>query len=139
MTDSSVPSGDDAGTAEETASTAAAETIGGSPAATPVWLTASIAVVFGVFYAYDVWGAVDSFVQLSNRAAALGVTLSGLATAVLITALVLPLVVFGLALAIGRHRGTFVLLLLLIVGYSVVQALTSSLEMLLSFGTFDVS
>ena len=147
MSEASVPTGDD-GTTAATGSTQAAGATGPTDApdgaaparpATPLWLAVSIAVLFGVFYAYDVWEAVGNLVGLNIQAAALGVSLTGWGVALLVAALVAPFVAFGVALWLGRHRGPLVQVVLFLVGYALVQALTLDLSALFELGGFDFS
>ena len=144
MSEASVPTSDD-GTAAATGSAGATgptdATKGAAPArsATPLWLAVSIAVLFGVFYAYDVWEAVGNLVGLNIQAAALGVPLTGWGVALLVAALLVPFLAFGVALWLGRRRGPLVQVVLFLVGYALVQALTLDLSTLFELGGFDLS
>jgi len=135
MTEASVPLGDEPGTTDATSPTEA------EPArpATPLWLAVTIAVLFGMLYAYAVWEAVGNLVGLNIEAGALGVSLTGWGIALLIAALVLPFLVFGLAFWMGRHRGPLAQVVLFLAGYAVVQALTLDLSALFELGGFDFS
>jgi hypothetical protein len=147
MSEASVPTSDD-GTTAATGSTDAAGTTDPTDApgsadrarpATPLWLAVTIAVLFGVFYAYDVWEAVGNLVGLNIQAAALGVPLTGWGVALLVAALVVPFLAFGVALWLGRHRGPLVQVVLFLVGYALVQALTLDVSALFELGGFDFS
>lgn len=131
MTEASVPA--DAG------AEASADTADASPArsATPLWMAVTIAVLFGVLYAYDVWEAVGNLVGLNVQASALGISLTGLGVTLLVVALVVPFVVFGLAFWLGRHRGPLQQVVLFLVGYALVQALTLDLTALFDLGGLD--
>ena len=107
--------------------------------ATPRWLAVTIIVVFGLLYAYDVWEAVGNLVGLNIQASTLGVSLSGWGIGLLLAAILVPFVVFGLASWLGRHRGPAAQALLFLVGYAVVQALTLDLTALFELGGFDYS
>jgi hypothetical protein len=132
MTEASVPA--DAG-AEASADTADASPTARS--ATPLWLAVSIAVLFGVLYAYDVWEAVGNLVGLNVQASSLGISLTGFGVTLLMVALVVPFVVFGLAFWLGRHRGPLQQVVLFLVGYALVQALTLDLTALFDLGGLD--
>ena len=84
MTDASVPAGAPTPHPDAAAppTTQPAERRRGT--ATPLWLAITIAVVFGVFYAYDVWEAVGNLVGLNLQAGALGVALTGFGWALLV-------------------------------------------------------
>lgn len=132
MTEASVPA--DAG-AEASADTADAAPAARS--ATPLWLAVTIAVLFGVLYAYDVWEAVGNLVGLNVQAASLGISLTGFGVTLLVVALVVPFVVFGLAFWLGGHRGPLQQVVLFLVGYALVQALTLDLTALFDLGGLD--
>ena len=132
MTEASVPA--DAG-AEASADTADAAHAARS--AKPLWLAVTIAVLFGVLYAYDVWEAVGNLVGLNVQASTLGISLTGLGVTLLVVALVVPFVVFGLAFWLGRHRGPLQQVVLFLVGYALVQALTLDLTALFDLGGLD--
>jgi len=74
----------------------------------PTWLVATIAGVFGLFYAYAVWNALGNLIQ----AAPLG--MNALGWFLWIFATLLPILVFAVALALGLRRpaGTFALIML---------------------------
>ena len=131
MTEASVPA--DAGTAASADAAA-------PRSATPLWLAVTIAVLFGVLYAYDVWEAVGNLVGLNLQAASLGISLSGVGLALLIVALVLPFLVFGIAFWLGRRRGPIQQVVLFLAGYAAVQAITFGLTALFfQLGGLDLS
>lgn len=76
----------------------------------PTWIVVTIAGGFGLFYAYAVWNAVDFLI--SQASGPLG--LSGAGWALLLTAVVFPIVVFAMAFALGwrRRAGAFALVML---------------------------
>ncbi|SDS45002.1 hypothetical protein [Microterricola viridarii] len=86
---------------------------------TPLWLAATIAVFFGLFYAFDVWEALGNLLAIQQSASALGVPITAYGWIVLIAALVLPLALFGLAFWLGRNRGALALAAFLFVGLCV--------------------
>jgi hypothetical protein len=75
---------------------------------TPTWVVATIAGAFGLFYAYAVWNAL-AFVIASS-----GQGLNALGWALLLFAVVFPILVFagGFALAWRRRPWEFALVLL---------------------------
>ena len=93
----------------------------------PIWLDASLAVLFGLFYAYDVWEVVESIVQLLG----LGLSFNAGGWAVLIAALVAPLVCFGTAFGLGRRHGVLGRIALYFAGLCVSAVLFLSLSVLL--------
>ena len=93
----------------------------------PIWLDAGLAVLFGLFYAYDVWEVVESIVQLLG----LGLSFNAGGWAVLIAALVAPLVCFGVAFGLGRRHGALGRIALYFTGLCVSAVLFLSLSVLL--------
>ena len=80
------------------------------------WGLGVIAAGFGLFYAYAVWNAVGFLV--SQATGPLG--LNGAGWAILLAAVVFPLVAFGVAFAIGWRRSWWELALTLLVGLGLV-------------------
>jgi hypothetical protein len=133
MTEASVPiDGDGDATDATTATTPRGP-------ATPLWLAVTIAVLFGVLYAYDVWEAVRDLVGMSLLVGDLGVSFAGIGLGLLIAALIVPLLVFALAFWLGRHRSPLVQVVLFLTGYAVVQAITLDLAALFELGGIDFS
>lgn len=93
----------------------------------PLWLDVALAVVFGLFYAFDVWEVVESIVQLLG----IGLSFSVAGWAVMIVALLAPLACFAVAFALGRRRGILARIALYFAGLCVSAALFLSLTVLL--------
>lgn len=137
MTEASVPAGEDAHEADATAIDATS--IDSGRPATPLWLAVTIAVLFGVLYAYDVWEAVRDLVGMSLLVGDLGVSFAAGGIVILIAALIVPLLVFGIAFWLGRHRGPLAQIVLFAAGYALVQALTFDFAALFELGGIDFS
>ncbi|MGK9146698.1 hypothetical protein KXS11_03600 [Plantibacter flavus] len=75
-----------------------------SPLASAGWASWCIAVLFGLFFAYDVFEAVGNLVGVVSQANALGGNVVPLGWAVLIGGLLLPVIAFGIAYWTGRGR-----------------------------------
>ncbi len=133
MSEASAPTDGDAGVTDATTTPAA------SRPATPLWLAVTIALLFGVLYAYDVWEAVRDLVGMSLLVGDLGVSFAGFGLGLLIAALVVPLLVFALAFWLGRHRNPLVQVVLFLTGYAVVQAITLDLAAFFELGGIDFS
>lgn len=76
----------------------------------PGWLSWSIAVLFGLFFAYDVFEAVGNLVGIVGTANGLAVPVLPLGWVVLIGGLLLPVVAFAIAFldrsrAVARRAG----------------------------------
>ncbi|GAA1512421.1 hypothetical protein BJ978_002964 [Agromyces terreus] len=92
----------------------------------PTWLDATLAVLFGLFYAYDVWEVVESIVQLLG----LGLSFSAGGWVVMIAALLAPLACFAAAFALGRRTGVLGRIALYFAGLCVSAVLFLSLSVL---------
>lgn len=145
MTEASVPTGGDAREADKADAADSTDTTDSTDAtetrrpATPFWLAVTIAVLFGVLYAYDVWEAVRDLVGMSLMVGDLGVSFAGVGIALLIAALVVPFLVFGVAFWLGRHRGPLAQILLFLAGYAFVQAINLDLAAIFELGGIDFS
>ncbi|WP_231917623.1 bacitracin resistance protein [Microbacterium pygmaeum] len=84
--------------------------------ALPVWLVATIAGLFGLFYAFVVWTALGFLLQQAQGV----VGLTGYGWFVLILPVVFPLVVFAGAFAIAWRRSALPLVLTLLTGLALV-------------------
>lgn len=93
----------------------------------PLWLQVALAVLFGLFYAYDVWEVVESLVQILG----LGLTFAPIGWAIMVVAIVAPLALFALAFAIGRRRSLLIAVLAYLTGLAVSGALFSTFTVLL--------
>ncbi len=84
--------------------------------AMPTWVAATVAGLFGLFYAYAVWNALAFLIeQASGR---LG--LNGAGWALLVFAVVFPILSFAAALGLGLSRRVGEFALLLVAGLAVV-------------------
>jgi len=90
---------------------------------TPGWLAATIAIFFGLFYAYSAWYGLGNLLGLNDAAAALDTSLSGFGWGLLLAGVLVPIAVFGLAFWLGRRREAGPQALLLLAGLALVSAL----------------
>src|SRR5690606_4987513 len=102
---------------------------------TPAWLGVTLAVFFGLFFAFDVWEAVGNLVGVSVVASGLGTTINAVGWVVLILGILLPLGVFGLSYWIGRRRSPLAQVLLYLAGLGAVAAISLSLLAVFGLGT----
>ncbi|WP_127793770.1 bacitracin resistance protein [Agromyces sp. LHK192] len=93
----------------------------------PLWLRATLAVVFGLFYAYDLWEVVESLVQILG----LGLGFSALGWVIMVLALLAPAVLFAAAFLISRRRAVLVAVLAYLTGLAVSAVVFSSATVLL--------
>jgi hypothetical protein len=99
---------------------------------TPFWLELTLAIGFGLFFAYDAWEGVGNLIGMSQMASALETSISGVGWLVLIAAAVLPVALFAAAFLLGRRRTAVVQAALYLCGLAVSGALY--LDILLMFG-----
>lgn len=81
-----------------------------TPRKNPTWLVATIAGVFGLFYAYAVWNALGNLIQ----AAPLG--LNALGWFLWVFATVFPILAFAISFALGYRRRAHEFILVMLTG-----------------------
>lgn len=86
-----------------------------------------VAAFFGLFYAYDLWEAVSTFVDLPTFYRAFGYDVDQLPWWILVIMLVLPIVVYVIALLVGRRKPILERALILLVGLSLVAGMSLGL------------
>lgn len=96
-------------------------------ASQPLWVQVTLAVLFGLFYAYDVWEVVESLVQILG----LGLTFAPVGWVIMVIALLAPLGLFAAAFAVGRGRSILVAVLAYATGLAASGALFSTFTVLL--------
>jgi len=84
----------------------------------PGWLVGVVTGVFGLAYAYAVWGAIGFLVQQANGEAGL----TGYGWFVLLMPIVFPAIAFAAAFVLGRRRGILPLALTMLTGLGLVGA-----------------
>jgi uncharacterized membrane protein len=104
----------------------------------PLWLTVTLAVFFGLFYAYDLWEAVGNLVGLNIQAADLDTSLSGFGWVVLIIGVLIPVAVYGFAFWLGRRRAVGVQALMFLTGLCLVAVLSLDFYVLFDFANLIV-
>ncbi len=88
------------------------------------WLSLTVAGVFGLFYAYDLWEAVSNFVELPAVYKQYGLETSDIPWWVLALGLAIPPLVFATAVVVGRKHSVLGKALIFIVGLAVVAGLS---------------
>ena len=86
------------------------------PRIMPTWAIVTISVIFGLFFAYFVWNAIDFLITQATGT----LSLNGYGWFVLLFAVVFPLIAFGIAFAIGWRRVWWEFSLVLLSGLGVV-------------------
>lgn len=97
------------------------------------WPALALGILFGLFYAYDLWEAVGNILTLAGVASQLGIALTGTAWAILVVSVVLPIAIFVVAILLGRSRGYLVQALFYVCGLAVSAATYLSLVSAISF------
>ncbi|MEO6309826.1 MAG: hypothetical protein ABIO33_03985 [Leifsonia sp.] len=104
----------------------------------PYKLTIALAVLFGLFYVYDVWEAVGNLVGLNLTAQSLDTQLSGFGWAVLIVAVLMPLLVFGGAFWLGRRRNVGAQAVIFFGGLCLVAVISIDITVMFGLGRLIV-
>lgn len=86
------------------------------------WLSLIVAALFGLFYAYDIWEAIGNLFGVP--AAYSGVFAKYVPWLLLWAGVLIPPVVFAVAVFVGRRRNVFARALIFLVGLAVVACLT---------------
>lgn len=82
----------------------------------PTWLVPAVAGAFGLFYAYAVWSAIGFLITQATS----GSGLNGAGWAVLLFAVLFPVVVFAAAIGFARRRALWQLAVVLFAGLGLV-------------------
>jgi TRAP-type C4-dicarboxylate transport system permease small subunit len=85
----------------------------------PRWIVTVLAVIFGLFFAYDAWEAVGNVIGISMLASGLDTSISVLGWVVLIVGIIVPVAVFLIAFFVGRRRDLIAQILLYLTGLGV--------------------
>jgi len=87
-------------------------------------LVVAVTALFGLFYAYDLWEAVSNLIELPPVYELYGLDASFVPWWLLWVGVLIPPLVFGLALVIGRRQGVLGKALILLVGLTIVAGLS---------------
>ena len=91
------------------------------------WLSLTVAIVFGLLYAYDLWEAVNNAIELPKQYAALetlGVEVGEVPWTLIIANMLIPPAIYLLAFVLGMRRNVFGKAVLFAVGLALVAVLT---------------
>ena len=91
----------------------------------PTWMLGTVAVLFGLFYAYDVWEAVDRWLQYAGAYAQIE---QQIPWGLYLAAVLAPFAVFLAVMIAGRKRSIGSLAIMLAVGLGVSAVLALSLQ-----------
>jgi hypothetical protein len=87
------------------------------------WLRVAVAGVFGIVYAYYLWDAIRSLIELPAQYELMGLSRDDAPWSLLILGIILPIVTYVGALIVGRHRNVFAQALVLLTGLGALAAL----------------
>lgn len=87
-----------------------------APRRNPTWLVATIAGVFGLFYAYAVWNALGNLIQSVQFAGENGFALSAFGWFIWIFATAFPIMAFAAAFTIAHRRPAHQFILVMLTG-----------------------
>ncbi|MCP2030492.1 hypothetical protein L1277_000556 [Okibacterium sp. HSC-33S16] len=85
----------------------------------PRWVTTTLAVIFGLLFAYDVWEAVGNVIGISWLVSGTETAISVFGWVVLSTNILVPIALFLLAFRLGRRRDLLAQILLYLTGLGV--------------------
>jgi hypothetical protein len=85
------------------------------------WLGITVAIIFGIFYAYALWSALGQLIDLPGQFEDAGV--SGAPWGLTVAGLLTPIVLFTLAFGLGIRRNIGDKILIYVVGLLAVAAL----------------
>ena len=91
------------------------------------WLSITVAIVFGLLYAYDLWEAINNAIELPKQYAALevlGVDIGEVPWTLIIANMLIPPAIYLLAFVLGLRRNVFGKTVLFAVGLALVAVLT---------------
>jgi hypothetical protein len=91
------------------------------------WPTIAVAILFGIFYAYDLWEAISNAVSLPQAFTLYGFDGSDVPWALLVIGIVLPPLVYAVAFGLGRRRNALGTTVVFAVGLAVVAVLSLDL------------
>jgi hypothetical protein len=96
-------------------------------------LSIIVAILFGLLYAFDLWEALSTLLELPAYYALVGLEPSDLPWPILIIGLLSPPIVYGIAFALGLRRNTLERALIFLVGLAVVASASLTLIFLEGF------
>lgn len=91
------------------------------------WLSLTVAILFALFYAYDLWEAISNAVSLPQAYGAYGFEASDVPWWLLIAGIAVPVVVYAAAFLLGLRRNVFGKAVVFTVGLTVVAVLSLDL------------
>ena len=93
-------------------------------AATARWITIGIAVVFGIVYAYYLWDAIRSMIELPAQYERVGLGRENAPWTLLVAGVIIPIAVYIAALIAGARRNILSRALIFLVGLGAVACLS---------------
>jgi hypothetical protein len=94
------------------------------------WISITVAVVFGLFYAYELWEALGNLLAFPDEVFT-GTKLVAKPWALLGVNFAIPVLVYVAALLLGRKRNAFLKAVLFVVGLCIVAVLSLDITALI--------
>lgn len=93
----------------------------------PRWIDLALGILFGLFFAFDVWEAIENVIVFSTVASQVGASVTALSWVFLVLLIILPIVLFAIAYLVGRRRGIVAKILLYLAAIGVSSATSLSI------------
>ncbi|MCU1406268.1 MAG: hypothetical protein JWQ43_2571 [Glaciihabitans sp.] len=90
------------------------------------WASTAVAIIFGLVYAYYLYDAINSLVQVPAEYEALGLSTADAPWGLLVMVLLIPIVTYAGAFVVGRRRNVFGRAVIFAAGLGVLATLTAS-------------
>ncbi|PRY69106.1 hypothetical protein B0I08_103312 [Glaciihabitans tibetensis] len=90
------------------------------------WIAIAVTALFGVIYAYYLWDAIRSMIELPAQYELVGLGRENAPWTLLVAGVILPVVVYIAALIVGARRGVAARALILLVGLGALACLSLS-------------
>ena len=97
------------------------------------WATLTVAALFGLFFAYDLWEAIESAIEVPKLYAqleAVGLPAGDVPWVLIVVGILVPPLAYGIAFVAGRRQGLVAKALIFVVGLVAVAALSMSINAL---------
>jgi hypothetical protein len=112
------------GSTSATNSASGSTTLTNARATTTRWISIAVAVVFGVIYAYYLWDAIRSMIELPAQYERVGLGSENAPWTLLVAGVIVPVAVYVAALIAGARRNILARALIFLVGLGALACLS---------------
>jgi hypothetical protein len=102
-------------------------TLTNARATTARWISIAVALVFGIVYAYYLWDAIRSMIELPAQYEQVGLGRENAPWTLLVAGVIVPVAVYIAALIAGARRNVLARALIFLVGLGAVACLSLSI------------